>query len=158
MSTPLRELRTWRRVHLSLVREKSPEPYAQPAVVRHGGDVARLVRQVIRDDPREHFVAVYLDTAHRPIAVHVASIGTVNTTVAQPREVFGPALTLAATALVVAHNHPTGDPKPSPEDFRVTDRLRQAGDLLGVELLDHIVLGADAYHSIGSGTTHPLGS
>jgi DNA repair protein RadC len=144
------ERKTWRRVRLSLVREHADQPYA----LRHAGDVVALVRSFLRDDPREHFVAVYLDTRHRPIAVHDAHTGTAGASPAHPREVFGPALQLAAAAIVVAHNHPSGDPTPSAEDRLVTDRLRQAGELLGIELLDHVVLGDASYYSFADECRH----
>jgi DNA repair protein RadC len=102
---------------------------------------------VIGDDPREHFVALYLDTRNRPIAVHRVHIGTANGAPAHPRDILGPALQLAATAVVVAHNHPSGDPTPSPEDRAVSLRLAEAGRLLGVPLLDHVVVTHDAYRS-----------
>ncbi len=152
MSATLTERHTWRRVRLSLVRERADRPYT----MRCGGDVVALVRAFLRDDPRERFVAVYLDTRHRPIAVHDACTGTANGAAVHPREVFGPALQLAATALVVAHNHPSGDPTPSPEDRAVTERLRQAGDLLGINVLDHVVIGEREYFSFADECRHPL--
>lgn len=152
MAAPFTERRTWRRVHLSLVRERSEQPFA----MRHGGDVVSLVRAFLGDDPRERFAAVYLDTRHRPIAVHDAHVGTCDSTQVHPREVYGPALTLAATAIVVAHNHPSGDPTPSAEDRAVTERLRQAGELLGVPLLDHVVFGDVRYYSFADEAFHVL--
>ena len=140
-------LRSWRRVRLTTVRETTPEPYGMPKQIRSGIDVVQLVRALIAEDPREHFVAVYLDVKHVPIAVHVVSIGTVSASTVHPREVFGPALAASASRVIVAHNHPSGDPTPSPEDRLVTDRLRAAGELLGVGLLDHIVLGAGRFFS-----------
>lgn len=138
-----RELKSWRTVKLTLVRERSPQPYT----LRGPSDVAKLVRLVIDNDPRECFVAVYMDARHRPIALHRVSIGTADLALAAPREVFGPALMLAATSIVVAHNHPSGDPAPSAEDRKVTDRLRSVGELIGVNLVDHIVIGADRFYS-----------
>lgn len=146
MTAPFSELRTWRRVRLSLVRERADQPYT----LRHGGDVVALLAAFLRDDPRERFVAVYLDSRHRPIAVHDAHTGTAGSSPVHPREVYGPALQLAATSIVVAHNHPSGDPTPSAEDRRMTDRLRQVGELVGIELLDHVVLGEDSYFSFAS--------
>lgn len=143
MSIPFIERRTWRRVRVSLVRERADQPYA----MRSGGDVAGLVREFLRDDPRERFVVVYLDARNKPIAVHDAHIGSANHASVHPREVFGPAVALSAVAIVVAHNHPSGDPAPSDSDRALTDRLRQAGELLGVPLLDHVVLGALRYYS-----------
>ena len=150
MSATLTERSTWRRVRLSLVRERAERPY----VVRCAGDVVGLVRAFLRDDPRERFVAVYLDARHRPIAVHDASTGTADQSLVHPREVFGPALQLAAVALVVAHNHPSGDPTPSAQDRAVTERLREAGDLLGVRMLDHLVIGSESYYSFSDGVIH----
>lgn len=143
MTATLKERRSWRRVRVSLVREQADRPYA----VRHAGDVAGLLRVFLADDPRERFVAVYLDTRNRPIAVHDAHVGTCDSSPVHPREVFGPAVALAATSIVVAHNHPSGDPTPSAEDRAVTERLRQAGELLGIPLLDHLVLGDQRYFS-----------
>lgn len=148
----LTERRTWRRVRVSLVRERADQPYA----MRHGGDAVSLVRAFLGDDPRERFAVVYLDSRHRPIAVHEAHVGTCDSTPVHPREVFGPAVALAATAIVVAHNHPSGDPTPSAEDRRVTDRLRAAGELLGVPLLDHVVIGDQRYYSFADEGVHAL--
>lgn len=134
-----KELKSWRRVRLSLVRETADQPYT----LRTPDDVARLLRAFIGDDPRERVVAAYLDTKHRPITVHEVAIGVADASHMHPREVFGPAVALAATALVVAHNHPSGDPAPSAEDRKITERLSQAGELLGIPLLDHIIFGAE---------------
>jgi DNA repair protein RadC len=142
----MNERKTWMRVRVSLVRERADNPY----VMRSGADVANLAREFLRDDPRERFVAVYLDAKHRPIAIHDAHVGSANATTVHPREVFGPAVALSATAIVVAHNHPSGDPTPSEEDRGVTERLRKAGELLGVELLDHVVIGSERYYSFAS--------
>jgi DNA repair protein RadC len=148
----LTERRSWRRVRVSLVREAAGQPYA----VRHAGDVVGLLRAFLRDDPRERFVAVYLDTRHHPIAVHDAHTGTCDSSPVHPREVFGPAIALAATAVIVAHNHPSGDPTPSANDRAVTDRLREAGELLGMPVLDHLVLGATRYYSFATEGTFDL--
>ena len=137
------------RVRLSLVREGPP-----PENIRDGGDVARLVRALLGDDPREHFVAVYLDARHRRAAVHVVSIGALNGAPVHPREVFAPALLHPTAAVVVAHNHPSGDPTPSSDDRLVTERLRQAGELLGIELLDHVVIGAERFYSFADESYH----
>lgn len=152
MTGALVERRSWRRVRLSLVREQADRPYA----VRHAGDVVGMLRAFLRDDPRERFAVVYLDTRHKPIAVHDAHVGTCDSSPVHPREVFGPAVALAATAVVVAHNHPSGDPTPSAEDRAVTERLRQAGELLGVPMLDHVVIGEARYYSFADEAVHAL--
>lgn len=152
MGASLAERRSWRRVRLSLVREAAAQPYA----VRHAGDVVGLLRSFLDDDPRERFAVVYLDTKNRPIAVHDAHVGTCDSSPVHPREVFGPAVALSATSVVVAHNHPSGDPTPSPEDRAVTARLRDAGELLGIPMLDHVVLGTARYYSFASESFHEL--
>ena len=152
MGASLAERCTWRRVRLSLVREAAEQPYA----VRHAGDVVGLLRAFLRDDPRERFAVVYLDTRNRPIAVHDAHVGTCDSSPVHPREVFGPAVALSATSVVVAHNHPSGDPSPSAEDRAVTARLRDAGELLGIPMLDHVVLGTARYYSFASESFHVL--
>jgi DNA repair protein RadC len=97
---------------------------------------------------REQFAVLALDARHRPLGWRITSIGTLTAALVHPREVFRPALVLGAAAIVVVHNHPSGDPTPSAEDDRLTARLIAAGRLLGVELLDHVVVGApDAAYS-----------
>jgi DNA repair protein RadC len=148
VTAALVERRTWRRVRLSLVREHAERPYA----VRHAGDVVGMLKSFLGDDPRERFTVVYLDSKHRPIAVHDAHVGTCDSSPVHPREVFGPAVSLSAAAIVVAHNHPSGDPTPSQQDRAVTERLRAAGELLGIEVLDHLVIGDSRYFSFASET------
>jgi DNA repair protein RadC len=142
----------WRRVQVSIVREGS---IPSPEQVRSGKDVARLFRSYVGNDPREIFCAVYLDAKHRPIGLHTVSIGTVDLTQVHPREVYLPGVALAASRIVVAHNHPSGDPTPSAEDRAITERLRQCGELLGIELLDHIVIGSDRFYSFAESGVFP---
>ena len=78
---------------------------------------------------------------------HVVSKGTLTGSAAHPREVFQEAIRQAAASIILMHNHPSGDPSPSPEDRAVTTRLREAGEILGIKVLDHIILGADDYYS-----------
>ena len=107
--------------------------------IRRPAEVVEFLRRIVRDDAREHFVALYLDGRHRPIAHQVVSIGTASASLVHPREVFQPAILVGACAVIVAHNHPSGDPTPSREDREITQRLAQAGALLGVSLLDSVV-------------------
>ena len=94
---------------------------------------------------REQFVVCGLDVKHHIIGLNVVSVGSLTVSIVHPREVFKPLILMNACALLCAHNHPSGDPTPSPEDHALTARLREAGDLLGITLLDHIVLG-DTYN------------
>ncbi len=100
------------------------------------------------DRMQEHFLAILLNGAHELMGINVVSIGLVNRTVAHPREVFAEALKERATAIVLAHNHPSGCLDPSPDDFEVTNRLRKAGALLGIEVLDHIIFDSSSFRSM----------
>jgi len=125
-----------------------------PAKITRPDEVAEYLRRRIHDDAREHFVAIYLDGRHRPIADSVVSIGTATASLVHPREVFQPAIALGACALLIGHNHPSGDVTPSAEDLDVTRRLAEAGHILGVTLLDHVVWArGGGFHSIRE--THP---
>lgn len=97
---------------------------------------------------KEHFRALYLDSRRRLLAVETVSIGTLTASLVHPREVFQPAIARNANSVLVAHNHPSGDPEPSAEDVALTRRLRQAGDILGIELTDHLIVGRDCYVSL----------
>ena len=92
---------------------------------------------------QEKFVVALLDTKHTPMAVVVVTVGTLDASLVHPREVFRPAIVEGAAAVVVSHNHPSGDATPSREDIEVDKRLQEAGTLLGITVLDHIVYGDD---------------
>lgn len=92
---------------------------------------------------REHFVVFHLDCKNRILAKETVSIGSLNQTIVHPREVFKSAVHNGSAALICAHNHPTGDPAPSAEDRATTRRLREAGELIGIKILDHIIIGSD---------------
>ena len=101
----------------------------------------------LRTVRREEIVVLMLDARHRPIARETVAVGTVNASRLAPRDVFGPALRRDAVAVIIGHNHPSGDPSPSRADRVVTAALRGAGDLLGVPVLDHIIVTRRAHHS-----------
>ncbi len=110
-----------------------------PTAIREPRAVVDYLRRAVCDDAREHFVALYLDGRHRAVAHQVVSVGTATASLVHPREVFQPAILVGAVALIVGHDHPSGDPRPSQEDRDVTRRLAQAGNLLGIRLLDSVV-------------------
>lgn len=114
--------------------------------IRSPADAFTVVRH-LGDRNQEHFVTLTLNGAHELIRWVLVSIGLVNRTVIHPREVFAPALEDRAAAIIVAHNHPSGNVEPSADDEEVTDRLAESGALLGVELLDHIVFGSHRFSS-----------
>lgn len=137
-------MKTVQTIKLSLVREPV-SPY--PSKVSHAGDIYNLAKSLIGNEPREVILALYLDTRNKVIAAHRVSIGTLDASAVHPREVFGPGLQLSASALILCHNHPSGDPTPSSADRAVTNRIRAAGELLGVPMLDHVVIGECRYYS-----------
>ena len=118
----------------------------QPVVDSPGKAVALLTN--IRDKKQEHFVCLTLDGANRLIAQRVVTIGTLTASLVHPREVFADAITDRAAGIIVAHNHPSGSLEISQADRDVTDRLTEAGKLLGITLIDHIVVTKSEYRSI----------
>ncbi|MEM7167296.1 MAG: DNA repair protein RadC [Planctomycetota bacterium] len=105
------------------------------------------LRSRLRDEKRELFVALYLDARHRLICERVISCGSLVASIVHPREVFRPAIRVAAAAIICAHNHPSGDPRQSAEDLAITRRLHTVGRVVGIELLDHVIVGHDSYTS-----------
>ena len=99
----------------------------------------------LQDETKEYFLALHLDGKNRVICVDMVSSGSLNQSIVHPRETFKTALLSSAAAIILMHNHPTGDPTPSAEDLEVTRRLKEAGDLLGIRILDHIIIGSTYY-------------
>jgi DNA repair protein RadC len=114
--------------------------------IRSSADVLPLVRH-LADRRQEHFIAISLNGAHEVIATRVVTIGLVNSTQVHAREVFSDPISDRACAVIVAHNHPSGCVEPSIEDAQVTKSLREAGRILGIKLLDHIVFGPNSHYS-----------
>jgi len=108
--------------------------------IKGPNDVADFVRSVLTDNSREHCVALYLDGAHQVVSYSIISIGTANMSVVHPREVFQRAILAGAVSIIIAHNHPSGVLTPSDEDHKVTKRLKDAGEILGIKLLDHLIV------------------
>ncbi len=111
-------------------------------------DTADLLMPMLRHEDREHLVAVLLDTKNKVLAVNTVSVGDLSSSIVHPREVMKPAIIAGAASIIISHNHPSGDPTPSPEDVTVTKRLIQAGEILGVEVLDHIIIGDGVFVSM----------
>ncbi|MFO0941566.1 MAG: JAB domain-containing protein [Pirellulales bacterium] len=111
-------------------------------------DIAEFVRSVLVDNSREQFFALYLEAKHNIAAFAIITIGTANQSLIHPREVFQRAILVGATSLAVAHNHPSGNTEPSKEDLSVTLRLKKAGVILGIELLDHVIVTDTGYTSL----------
>lgn len=122
-------------------------PSRMGQAVRSGACVAALLRPIIRGVTQEHFLAVGLDSRHRVRFVETAHVGTVDSSPFHPACVLRRAVRDGSSAIVIAHNHPSGDPTPSAEDRQVTERMRAAADVLGIRMLDHLVLGSGCFYS-----------
>jgi len=113
-------------------------------------DVARFFMPRLRYASNEHFLLVLLNSKNKVIAVKQISEGSVSSSIVHPREVFSPAVEFHAAAIIVGHNHPSGDPSPSSDDEILTEALAQAGQVLGIPLLDHLIIGDGNYYSFKS--------
>jgi len=129
-------------------RRDVPLPATDGPRLSDPDSVAALVIPMIGTADREHCLAVLLDTKHRVLATVTVSIGSLDHTFMSPREIMRDALLANAAACVLVHNHPSGDPEPSRDDERVTRRLVEAGRLVGVEVLDHLVVGGGTWVSL----------
>ena len=116
--------------------------------VRSSEDGYQLLKQFLGDVDREYFVVACLDTKNRPTAINICHIGTLNSSLVHPRECFKPALLSNAASILVGHTHPSGSSTESREDIEVTKRLVEAGRILGIDVIDHIVLGDGEYVSL----------
>lgn len=116
--------------------------------VRSAGDIFDLLNPTMRYLDREHFKAVLLDTKNQVLKVKDISIGSLNASIVHPRELFKAAIKVSSAAIILAHNHPSGDPSPSPEDLEITKRLWEGGQILGIKILDHIIIGDNRYVSL----------
>ncbi|MCL4426106.1 MAG: DNA repair protein RadC [Firmicutes bacterium] len=116
-------------------------------VVKSPRDVGNLVMEKMRYLDREHFEVLLLDTKNQVLAMELISVGTLNSSVVHPREVFKVAIKRSAAGIVLVHNHPSGDPTPSRDDLEVSRRLVEAGRLLGIDVLDHVIIGDNRFLS-----------
>ena len=109
---------------------------------------AELLMPRLRDAVKENFVALLLDTKNQLLRCADVSVGSLDSSIVHPREVFKDAIAASAASVIVAHNHPSGDPAPSPEDRQVTARLVESGRLLGIEVVDHLIIGDGRWVSL----------
>lgn len=134
-------------VSVKLVREASVPYTAQK--INSPEDVVDLLRSLLEDCDREKLIAVFVSAKHVPTAINTISIGTLSSSDVHPREVFKAAILANAHAIILAHNHPSGDPSPSENDLKVTERLKAAGMIIGIQVIDHIIIGCSgAYKSM----------
>lgn len=136
------------RAGIELGRRLARSRHGELPAIRKPADAAELMMEEMRYLKQEHFVCLYLNTKNQVIHTETLSIGTLNATLVHPREVFRAAIRHSSAALVCLHNHPSGDPTPSPEDIALTRRLTEAGELVGIDVLDHLVIGDNRFISL----------
>jgi len=117
-------------------------------LVKTPDDVVSVVKSKLRGKKKEHFLALLLDTRSQLIKVSEISIGSLDTSIVHPREVFKEAISASAASVVFAHNHPSGDPEASEDDIELTKRLAKAGEIVGIDVLDHIIITDKKYLSL----------
>jgi len=125
---------------LELGRRWAPTPGGPAAPLMESPESVWRELGFLKGKKKEHFVALYLDACNRLLEKETVSVGTLTASLVHPREVFSPAVACSAAAVIVGHNHPSGDPRPSKDDKVATRRLSEAGRLLGIPLLDHVVV------------------
>jgi len=106
-------------------------------------DAVELGRRFLEECDREQLIVCCLDTKNQPLSINVASIGSINSSIVHPREIFKVAVLSNSASIVIFHNHPSGDVAPSSEDINITHRLKEAGKIIGIELIDHIIIGSE---------------
>jgi len=115
--------------------------------IKTAKDVFLYASEKIADNKKEHFMILHLDTKNRIIKDEIISIGILNASVIHPREVFKSAIKESANSIILVHNHPSGDPEPSMEDRLITEKLFEAGELLSIKVVDHVIVGKEKYYS-----------
>lgn len=130
-----------------LTRKQSTERY----VIRSPEDAATYLMPDMSNLNQEHFVVLFLNVKNEVLHSRTIFIGSLNSSIVHPREVFREAVKRSAASIICAHNHPSGNPSPSPEDIEVTKRLSEAGKIVGIDLLDHIIIGDHKFLSLKEG-------
>ena len=126
---------------LKIVKEDST--LYKTAVIKSPVEVYQAAKQLLalHEEPEEHFCIFCLNNKNKIVGVHTISIGSLNASIVHPREVFKAAMLNNASGIICLHNHPSGDPEPSREDIEITRRLVEAGEIMGIKVLDHIIIG-----------------
>jgi len=132
---------------VEIVRRALSAPPSLPKPFRSAADVFDRYRYLLADYPVEVFLVLLLDVKNRQMQDIRVSTGILNGSLIHPREVFAPAVRERAASILLVHNHPSGDPAPSPEDREVTRRLRSAGGIVGITVLDHVIIGDGSFYS-----------
>ena len=132
---------------VALVREASIESIHNPSSVFSPKQVADIFMPHLHFRDREHFMILMLNTKNKAIGINTVSIGSLCASIVHPREIFKPAMIAGSASIILVHNHPSGDPSPSQEDLEVTKRLVDGGNLLGVAVRDHVIIGEGVWYS-----------
>lgn len=132
---------------IELGRRALIRPLPRGRRVASSKDVDAALRPLLAGEPVEHFIALLLDAKHRPMGTITLAIGGLTSCAVELSSVFGAILRRGAAAVVFAHNHPSGVPVPSPDDMTLTRRLKQGGEILGIEVLDHVIIGREGFYS-----------
>lgn len=133
---------------IELGRRLARSSMEQTVKIRSPKDAADYMMEDMRYLQKEHFVCLFLNTKNQVLAEETLSMGSLNASIVHPREVFRAAIKRSSASIICLHNHPSGDPSPSPEDVELTRRLVQAGELIGIEVLDHVIIGDRRYVSL----------
>lgn len=135
------KLKQIRAVYETLTIKEEDAHYLKPMTRFSAPEQVFNTFSFLRQETKEYFYTLHLDGKNRVCCVDEVSVGSLNQSIVHPREVFKTALLSSAAAIILLHNHPTGDPNPSREDIEITRRLKEAGDILGVKVLDHVIIG-----------------
>lgn len=130
-----------------LGKRQELEPEMKNFDIQNPQDIVKAIQSSIKDKTKEHFKLILLNTRNKIIGISTVSIGTLNSNLVHPREVFKEAISHSAASVVFAHNHPSGDPEPSEDDLTITKRLTEAGKILGIEVIDHIIISKNGFFS-----------
>ncbi len=115
--------------------------------ISSGKDIFDLFEERLKSEKQEHFFTVLLNTKNFVISIQKISTGILDASIVHPREIFKPAIRNSASRIILVHNHPSGDPEPSEEDLDITNKLKESGELIGIEVLDHVIIGDGKYWS-----------
>lgn len=133
---------------IELGRRLAKSAFTERVTIRSPKDIADLVSEDLRYLQKEHFVCLFLNTKNHLLAQETLSMGSLNASIVHPREVFRAAIKRSSASIICVHNHPSGDPTPSPEDIALTHRLVEAGSIIGIEVLDHVIIGDQRFLSL----------
>lgn len=133
--------------HYDLVRESRPVNYDARKTINSPNLVEELAFEIFEannyNPEKEHFIILMFNTKNKVVGYHLVSMGGLNSSLVHPREVFRPAILQGACSIILVHNHPSGDTTPSNEDIKLTLKFEKAGKIIGIEVLDHIIIGTD---------------